>query len=66
MTIEDLDRLQRLQKASEDDEDRLRRLNLALESVRAINGSPDIEAALVQAIYELETYGQTSSYGGTG
>ena len=52
MTIEDLDRLQRLQKA--------------LGDVRAINGSPDIEAALVQAIYELETYGKTSSYGGTG
>ena len=65
MTIEDLERLQRLQKALGDDADRLRRLQVALESVRAINGSPDLEKALVQAIFELETYGQTSSYGGT-
>ena len=55
MTIEDLDRLQRLRKA--------------LEAVRKVNGSPDIEASLVQAIYELENYGYGSdsmNHGGTG
>ena len=46
MTIEDLDRLQRLRKA--------------LEAVRKVNGSPDIEQALVKAIYELENYGYGS------
>ena len=42
MTIEDLDRLSRLNKA--------------LKAVRDMNGSPDIEKALVQAIYEIENF----------
>ena len=43
-----------------EDLDRLSRLNKALQAVRAVNGSPDLESALVKAIYELENYG----YGG--
>ena len=43
MTIEDLDRLSRLNKA--------------LQAVRDMNGSPDLESALVRAIYQLENYG---------
>ena len=55
MTIEDLDRLQRLQKA--------------LEAVRKVNGSPDIEQALIVSIYEMENFKSQDfgdSYGGTG
>ena len=43
-----------------EDFDRLSRLNKALQAVRAVKGSPDLEKALVKAIYELENYG----YGG--
>ena len=43
-----------------EDLDRLSRLNKALQAVRAVKGSPDIEKALIKAIYDLENYG----YGG--
>ena len=51
------------------DLDRLTRLNKALQAVRDMNGSPDLEASLVKAIYQLENYGYGSdsmSHGGTG
>tara|TARA_Y100000996_G_scaffold376933_1_gene328646 strand:+ start:158 stop:334 length:177 start_codon:yes stop_codon:yes gene_type:complete len=52
-----------------EDLDRLSRLNRALKAVRDMNGSPDIEKALVEAIYRLENYGYGGDgmqYGGTG
>ncbi len=51
------------------DLDRLTRLNKALKAVRDMNGSPDLEQALVKAIYQLENYGYGSDSmkeGGTG
>lgn len=62
MTTEDLKRLNRYRKA--------------LEEVRRVNGSPDIEQALIVSIYEMENFKSQSevandldfgdSYGGTG
>ena len=52
-----------------EDLDRLSRLNRALKAVRDMNGSPDIEKALVEAIYRLENYGYGAAggtYGGDG
>ena len=52
-----------------EDLDRLSRLNRALKAVRDMNGSPDLEQALVRAIYRLENYGYGSdsmNHGGTG
>ncbi len=43
-----------------EDLDRLTRLNRALKAVRDMNGSPDLEQALVKAIYQLENYGYGS------
>jgi len=42
MTTEDLKRLNRYRKA--------------LEEVRRVNGSPDIEQALIVSIYEMENF----------
>ena len=62
MTTEDLKRLNRYRKA--------------LEEVRRVNGSPDIEQALIVSIYEMENFKSQSelandldfgdNYGGTG
>ncbi len=54
MTTEDLKRLNRYRKA--------------LEEVRRVNGSPDIEQALIVSIYEMENFKSQDfgdSYGGT-